>query len=172
MTESRITTDGPLCIYRPYIEGLPGILAIEVAPRLRHPSLLCGRITYMLWESDDELRIMQTELAAVSSVADFNRLTLRWGRMPSRYRTANISPALFAPAAMGWPFFLVTRWPSDLTTGDPDDFSRGHYTVEAWDDQDTALDYTAAMVSRLKNGGHPVAFISPEGVAPPPAGMQ
>lgn len=120
-------------LYARPLATMPAVLLIDVPPVFASPTLPFGRYYPVIIETDAEYAEMQAFL-------DRDRPELvapdLLDRRPSALRGDDIVFARYAPAAPGWPWLLICRWPADyaaMVRGQGDYFARGAYTSEVFE---------------------------------------
>lgn len=147
----------PTAVYPPTFLGAPGIVMVEAPPSARTSSLLVGRCTFMIFESEQELKIIERVREIwenTGAVRLCNNDTQRWAELPTTVKgLTSVLSYLYPPPAPGWPWVVIFAWPDLFVEialkDDPLAFSRGRYTVEAFETEPRMLEYVAAFAARF-----------------------
>ena len=131
---------------------MPTVLLIDVPPVFASPTLPFGRYYPVIIETDAEHAEMQAFLDR-----DRPRLVAPdlLDHRSSALRGDDIVFARYAPAAPGWPWLLICRWPADYAVMVPrqgDYFARGAYTSEVFETIDGLADAEHRLLGVL--GSH------------------
>lgn len=156
-------------VYQPTFEGAPGVLLVDPPPAARTSGLLLGRYTFLIFETEYELRVVKAIAAPWTfgneSISDCSRDTIAWGcRLTNWSLSVENFAYLYKSPAEGWPFVVVFAWSTKAVDvamrSDPLACSRQRYTIEAFETEAVMIDWTAEFVGRLARVGVEVSVRS------------
>ena len=128
---------------------LPDILVIDVPTRFAGAGLALDHYYPIVLETLAEMQEMEAFLCTDRGGPVVPDL---FDRRPSGLRVRDIVFARYPPAAPDWPFLLLCSWPESYTAMVPrggDDFARGAYTIEAFENESALEDAEQTLLATL-----------------------